>query len=31
VTPIHQLLEKTGMKVLLTRARGKWVTLLAQK
>jgi ribosomal protein L11 methyltransferase len=31
VTPIRQLLEKSGTKVLLTRARGKWVTLLAQK
>jgi ribosomal protein L11 methyltransferase len=31
VTPIHQLLEKGGTKVLLARTRGKWVTLLAQK
>jgi ribosomal protein L11 methyltransferase len=31
VAPIHGLLERSGTTVLLTRTRGKWVTLLAQK
>jgi ribosomal protein L11 methyltransferase len=31
VEPIGKLLEGNGTPVLLTRARGKWVTLLAQK
>jgi ribosomal protein L11 methyltransferase len=31
LAPIHELLERSGTTVLLTSARGKWVTLLAQK
>lgn len=31
VEPIHRLLEKSGTTILLTRVRGKWATLLAQK
>jgi len=31
VEPIRKLLESNGTPVLLARARGKWVTLLAQK
>jgi ribosomal protein L11 methyltransferase len=31
LAPIHELLERNGTMVLLTRTRGKWVTLLARK